>query len=72
MEQKYIEIWLQIASLVKNPEQVYVYMFSNDIGIYSESFYQSWINLYLDNKLYLLAYQTLCLADSNLKKEVFK
>ena len=53
----FIEMWLSLAQEVKDPEELFVYMFQHDIGVRYLQFYKRWIDHYIDNRAFAFVYQ---------------
>lgn len=47
---KYLKIWLEIMKLVNDKEEVFVYMYLNDIATNNPEFYSKWFSLYEKRK----------------------
>ena len=64
----YTRVWLYLAGKVKDKEEVFTFMYRNDIGITDEELYEDWINLYIERRQFILANQLFQLAERNLSR----
>ena len=62
----YVSLWMSVTESVIDPEEVFVFLYSEEIGSKSILLYRKWVEHYLTVKELILASQVTDLAESNL------
>lgn len=63
---QYVGLWLALTETVNDPEEVLVYMYSEELGVENITFYRAWTEHYLREREFILANQVLELAEAQL------
>ena len=63
------DLWLKMSDLVNNPEEIFVYMHTNDFGKNYKKLYKKWINYYISKTEFILSYQLINLIKKDFKKK---